>query len=186
MEYIHDKRFTQIGRDEIMYTDFEGCEFAGCDLSRCDYTGTAFIDCRFIDCNFAGAKINYVAFRDVSFFNCDFSDVNFAMVDKLLFIISMTGCNLDRAKFYTLKLPKTVFTDCSFVATDFMAADLTDVIFDNCDLHKAVFIDTIANKTDFLSSRNFTIDPERNRLKRAIFSESGLRGLLAKYDLVIK
>lgn len=186
MRYIHDKTFTEIQSDGIAQTDFEACVFTGCDFSRCDFTGTAFIDCRFEHCNFGGAKINYVALRDVRFFDCDFSDVNFAMVDPLLFIISMTRCNLDRSKFYTLKMPRTMFTDCSFVAADFMKTDLTEVTFDNCDLHKAVFSDTIANKTDFLSSRNYVIDPERNKLKRAIFSEKGLRGLLAKYDLVIR
>jgi uncharacterized protein YjbI with pentapeptide repeats len=67
-----------------------------------------------------------------------------------------------------------------------MNTDLTGVIFDNCNLHKAVFIDTIANKADFTTSYNFSIDPERNKLKRAIFSEVGLKGLLHKYDLIVK
>jgi uncharacterized protein YjbI with pentapeptide repeats len=67
-----------------------------------------------------------------------------------------------------------------------MNTDLTGVIFDNCNLHKSVFVDAIANKADFSTSYNFTIDPERNKLKKAVFSEAGLKGLLEKYDLVIK
>lgn len=171
---------------EIMYTDFESCIFTRCDFTQCDFTGVVFIDCVFIDCNFYGARINYVAFRDVSFRNCDFSEVNWAMVDPLLFIVSFTGCRMDYAKFYTLKLKGTLFANSSFIAADFMNADLTDVVFDNCNLHKAVFIDTVANKADFTTSFNYTIDPERNKLKKASFSKDGLAGLLSKYDLVIK
>jgi uncharacterized protein YjbI with pentapeptide repeats len=72
------------------------------------------------------------------------------------------------------------------VAVDFMASDLTEVVFDNCNLRHAVFIDTIANKADFSTSYDFIIDPEKNKLKRAVFSTENLAGLLKKYDLIIK
>jgi uncharacterized protein YjbI with pentapeptide repeats len=63
---------------------------------------------------------------------------------------------------------------------------LTEVLFDNCNLRRAVFIDTIANKADFSTSYDYTIDPEKNKLQKAIFSVEGLKGLLEKYALVIK
>ena len=67
-----------------------------------------------------------------------------------------------------------------------MNSDLTEALFDNCNLRRAVFIDTNLQKTDFYSSYDFIIDPEKNKMKRAIFSTEGLKGLLAKYDLIIK
>jgi uncharacterized protein YjbI with pentapeptide repeats len=82
-------------------------------------------------------------------------------------------------------MKKMRFTGCSLVAADFMETDLTEAIFDNCDLRRTVFIKTIANKTDFSTSYNYTIDPEQNKLKKAQFSTDGLKGLLEKYDLVI-
>lgn len=115
-----------------------------------------------------------------------FSDVNFAMVDPLLFDVSFAGCTLDYAKFYTLRLPRTVFSGCSLVAADFMAADLTDAVFDRCDLHQAVFFDTVADKADFSTSYNYAIDPEKNKLRKAQFSRDGVAGLLAKYGIVVK
>lgn len=186
--YIADKIFEIecFTEDSIQYKDFERCTFIGCDFAEASFLGVAFIDCTFSDCNFTEAKINYVGFRGVHFTNCDFTGVNFAMVDSLLFGFGFTGCTLDYAKFYSLKMPGTVFTSCSIIAADFMAADITAVIFDNCNLHKSVFIDTIANKTDFSSSYNFTLDPEKNKLKKAIFSTDGLKGLLTKFDLVIR
>jgi uncharacterized protein YjbI with pentapeptide repeats len=69
---------------------------------------------------------------------------------------------------------------------DFMASDLTEVLFDNCNLRRAVFIDTIANKADFSTSYDYTFDPEKNKIKKAIFSVDGLKGLLEKYDIVVK
>lgn len=172
--------------NEIMYHDFERCTFEDCDFSATDFTGVAFIDCVFTYCNFAGSRINYVSLRDVQFTGCDFNNVNFVMVDQLLFKFGFKDCILDYAKFYTLKMRSTSFENCSIVAADFMSADITGVIFTNCNLHKSVFIDTIANKTDFSTSYNFTIDPEQNKLKKAIFSEAGLKGLLVKHDLIIK
>lgn len=172
--------------DDLLYTDFENCIFDECDFRAAHFTGVAFIDCTFRNCNFESAKINYVALRGAHFANCDFSGVNFAMVDPMLFDISFTNCILDYTKFYTLKLPRTVFTGCSIVASDFMASDLTEAVFDACNLHKTVFIDTIANKTDFFTSFNYEIDPERNKLKKAIFSKEGLRGLLTRHGLVVK
>jgi len=80
----------------------------------------------------------------------------------------------------------TSFTNCSMIAIDFMNTDLTNVLFENCNLHKAVFQNTIANKADFTTSYNFSIDPEKNKIKKASFSLAGLKGLVEKHELVIR
>jgi hypothetical protein len=49
-----------------------------------------------------------------------------------------------------------------------------------------VFIDTIANKADFSTSYDYSFDPEKNKIKKAVFSMEGLKGLLEKYDIVVK
>ena len=64
------------------------------------------------------------------------------------------------------------------IAADFMSSDLTEVLFDNCNLRRAVFIDTIANKADFSTSYDYSFDPEKNKIKKAVFSMEGLKGLL--------
>ncbi len=186
--YIIGRDYTDItfSEDAVMYKDFEHCTFTGCDFSGCDYTGTAFIDCTFVSCNFYEAKINYVAFRGALFNDCDFNGVNFSMVDPLLFEVEFRDCMLDYAKFYTLKIKGTIFSNCSLIAVDFMKTDLTAVVFDNCNMHKAVFIDAVAEKADFTTSYNFSIDPERNKLKKAQFSQAGLKGLLDKYEIIVK
>jgi uncharacterized protein YjbI with pentapeptide repeats len=180
---INDKIFTE---EDIKYKEFENCTFTNCDFRTCTFQGVYFIDCVFVECNFNDTKVNYVSLRGVEFKKCDFTNVNFAMTDQLIYDFNFTNCLLDYAKFYKLKMKKMRFTGCSLVAADFMETDLTEAIFDNCDLRRTVFIKTIANKTDFSTSYNYTIDPEQNKLKKAQFSADGLKGLLEKYDLVIK
>ena len=108
------------------------------------------------------------------------------MTDQVIYEFNFKDCLLDYAKFYALKLKKMQFINCSMIAVDFMSSDLTEAVFDNCNLRRAVFMNTIALKTDFYTSYDYSIDPEINKLKKAVFSTEGLKGLLEKYDLVIK
>jgi len=187
-DFIYDSQYnhTTFEQDAIKYKNFENCIFTQCDFRECDFQTVAFIDCTFFDCNFTDAKINYVSLRDVWFTRCNFTNVNFAMTDQLIYEFNFKDCLLDYTKFYALKLRKMQFINCSMISVDFMGCDLTEALFDNCNLRRAVFIDTIANKADFSTSYDFTIDPEKSKLKKAIFSTDGLKGLLGKYDLVIK
>lgn len=187
-QYIHNLNFDNITfeEQEVNFKEFECCTFNNCDFSSCTFIAVTFIDCTFNDCVFSGAKINYVAFRTVFFNRCKIEDVNFAMCDKLIFEIHFKECILDFSKFYTLKIKGTTFVDCSIIAVDFMATDLTQVVFENCDLYRSEFSKAIANKANFKTSYNYTIDPTKTKIKKAVFSLAGLKGLLAKYDIVVK
>jgi len=84
------------------------------------------------------------------------------------------------------KIEKVTYEDCSFINCVFTGADLTSAVFDNCDLSGAMFEQTIIEKADFSTAFNYTLDPENNRIKKAKFSQSGLAGLLTKYDILIE
>lgn len=185
--YITDSDFTGViyTLNDIMYKDFEGCNFSHCDFTACNFLGVAFTDCTFISCNFKEAKINHAGLRNVDFIGCNFTDVNFTMIDSLLFSAGFRDCILDCCKFYTFKLKDTLFSNCSIIAADFMSSDITGVTFDNCNLHKSIFTDAIANNADFTTSYNFSIDPESTKLRKAKFSQAGLAGLLDKYGIIV-
>ena len=187
-DYFLDNEYDQItySTDDLNHKEFERCTFRNCDLSRCNFIDVTFIDCLFLHCNFNGAKINHVALRTVSFIHCQIKEVNFAMCDKLIFEIAFTDCILDFSKFYALKIKGTAFTNCSLIAVDFMNTDLTEVVFENCDLYRSEFSKAIANKTDFKTSFNYTIDPEKTKIKKAIFSFPEVKGLLFKHELLIQ
>jgi hypothetical protein len=46
-----------------------------------------------------------------------------------------------------------------------------------------VFNQSNLEKVDFRTSKNYAIDPENNRIKRAKFSYPDVLGLLDKYDI---
>ena len=58
-------------------------------------------------------------------------------------------------------------------------------MFDECDLSRAAFDNTIMEKADFRTSYNYSIDPERNKVRKAQFSFPHVVGLLDKYDIEI-
>ena len=186
-EYFLDIEYNSItyGEEEVNFKEFECCKFTKCNFSRCVFLSVTFIDCTFNDCTFSNAKINYVAFRTVTFNRCEIKEVNFAMCDKLIFEIAFKDCVLDFSKFYTLKLKRTSFTNCSLIAVDFMSTDLTEVLFENCDLYRSEFAKAIANKANFKTSYNYTIDPKTTKLKKAVFALEGLKGLLYKHDIQV-
>ena len=187
-DYFLDIEYNNLayGEKEVNLKEFECCTFNGCDFSLCNFIGVVFIDCTFNDCLFSGAKINHVALRSVFFNRCKMEEVNFAMCDKLIFEVHFKECVLDFSKFYTLKIEGTTFIDCSIVAVDFMSTDLTEVVFDNCDLYRSEFAKANANKANFKTSYNYTIDPTKTILKKAVFSLNEVKGLLFKHELVIK
>jgi uncharacterized protein YjbI with pentapeptide repeats len=74
-----------------------------------------------------------------------------------------------------LKLYEADFTEC----------DLSGSVFENCDLMRATFDNSILERTDFRTSFNYSIDPEKNRIRKARFSLTGIPGLLNKYNIEI-
>lgn len=186
-EYFFDLEYcdTIYTTNQLNFKEFERCTFNNCTFSACNFMDVTFIDCVFKDCNFDGARINHVGLRTVTFNQCTIKEVNFAMCSKLIFEVRFNDCVLDFSKFYTLKIKGTPFINCSLMAVDFMAADLTEVLFENCDLYRSEFAKAIANKANFKTSFNYTIDPKTTKLKKAVFSSDGLKGLLYKHEIIV-
>ncbi len=99
------------------------------------------------------------------------------MCDRLLFEVTFDHCRLDFSKFYTLPLHGAQFSFCSLLAVDFMKANIQAVVFDSCDLHRAEFEGALAQKANFYSSENYSINPAKTKLNKSVFAESKLAGL---------
>ena len=96
-----------------------------------------------------------------------------------------SGCTLNHSSFYQMSLRKIRFENCQLHEVDFTECDLSEGKFENCDLNRATFDRTNVEKVNFRSSYNYSIDPENNRIKKAIFSKDGITGLLDKYAIEI-
>lgn len=85
-----------------------------------------------------------------------------------------------------MSLKKTAFLNTELKECDFTEADLTEAVFSKCDLMRTIFERTNLTKTNFETAFHLQLDPEKNTLKKTIFSESNIEGLLSKFDIVIK
>jgi uncharacterized protein YjbI with pentapeptide repeats len=166
--------------------EYETCTFVNCDLPEANLSGGTFADCVFKECNLSLAKTTKTAFQNVKFEKCKLLGLRFDQCNPFLFGAIFEGCQLNLSSFYKLNLKNTKFKNSELREADFTEADLTSVIFDHCNLEHATFDNTILEKTDFRTAYNYSLDPDKNRIKKTRFSINGLGGLLSKYDIVIE
>jgi uncharacterized protein YjbI with pentapeptide repeats len=112
--------------------------------------------------------------------------LHFEDCNELGVSFSFSNCTLDHSSYYKMKIIRTVFRDSKLTGVDFSESDLTGSSFPGCDMSGSVFDGTNLEKVDFLTSFNYSINPERNRLKKTRFSSGGLSGLLNRYDIIIE
>ncbi len=172
--------------DPLFISEFENCVFNNCNFSSVNLSQFKFYECEFINCDLSLAVLNKTQFQKVSFKSCKMLGLRFDTCDGFGLSLKFEGCFLNHSSFYELKLKSMLFKDCQLQEVDFVSCDLSNSVFDNCDLALAAFNETILEKVDFLTSYNYSFDPERNRVKKAKLNVSGLPGLLKKYNLDIQ
>lgn len=186
--YIADRTFQKedIKDKQLPKGEYEYCSFEKCDLAGANLSGHHFINCRFSACNLSLVKLSATVLNDVQFNGCKMTGIQFEQCSPFGFAVRFEDCLLDDASFYKLKMKKTVFKGSQLKNVDFTEADLSAASFAGCDLLSAKFDHTILEGADFREAVHFSIDPSINKMKKAKFSQSGLAGLLEKYELVIE
>lgn len=183
--YVEGKEFSKI-EQPLTKGDYENCAFRNCNFASADLSLINFIDCSFEGCDLSTAIIKSTSFRDVSFKNCKLLGLRFDECNGMLLSFSFDTCILNFATFYKMKIKKIQFKSCKLQEVDFSECDLTQANFQDADLDRATFMNTLLEGADFRSAYNFSIDPERNRIKKAKFSAGGLTGLLEKYKIIVE
>jgi uncharacterized protein YjbI with pentapeptide repeats len=64
-------------------------------------------------------------------------------------------------------------------------ANLSDALFQTCDLSRAVFENCNLEQADFRTAFLFSINPEINQMKKSKFASQNIAGLLDKYQITI-
>ena len=182
--YITDQTFDRT--EYLSKNEYENCVFNSCSFKDNSLAGFKFIDCTFNSCNLSVNKLNQTVFQDVLFKDCKMLGLRFDTCSDFGLSISFENCQLNHASFYKLNLKNTLFIDTQLQEVDFSEADLSNSVFNNCNLLFSVFDRTTLDKVDFRTAINFSIDPEKNRIKKAKFSLQGVAGLLNKYDFIIE
>lgn len=165
--------------------EYIDCTFINCNFSKGILNNSDFMDCDFKGCNFSMAVLENTGLKDARFKDCKMIGVDFSKCSDFMFSVQFTNSPLDYCSFFRGKMKKTVFTDCAIKNADFTETDLSMAIFDKCDLTNTVFVQSNLEKTDFRTAKNYAIDPEQNKMKKAKFSSEGIAGLLAKYNIDI-
>jgi fluoroquinolone resistance protein len=166
--------------------EYEKCTFNNCVFTGADLSSISFIDCEFVHCDLSMAKVVETAFREVKFTTCKMLGLHFDNCNAFLLSVNFEGCQLNLSSFYQLSLKNSLFKNCTLHEVDFSEADLTSATLYNCDLAGAIFDQTSLEKADLRYSYNFSIDPEKNRIRKAKFSQEYVAGLLYKHDISVE
>jgi fluoroquinolone resistance protein len=187
-EYIHKKEFVNIDYSTLAHIpcEYEQCTFINCRFTGADISGDGFDNCVFEGCDLSNTKLVQTTFREVWFRNCKMLGLHFDDCNDFLLSFSFEGCQLNMSVFYKLNLKKTHFKKCNLLEVDFTNTNLTNAVFEECELSGATFDNTMLDGADLRTAYNFTINPENNHIKKAMFSLHGLPGLLDKYKLIIE
>jgi fluoroquinolone resistance protein len=186
-EQHEDKTFDTIDYSEkrLPRATFIDCRFVNCNFSRATISGSDFMGCKFTGCNFSLAAMENTGLKDNSFKDCKMVGIDFSKCSDFMFSVHFENCPLDYCSFFRKKMKKTIFLHCSLKEADFTETDLSMAAFSNCDLMNTSFVQSNLEKADFRTARNYSFDPDINKMKRARFSKDGVIGLLAKYNLDI-
>lgn len=112
--------------------------------------------------------------------------MHFEDCNDFLLAVRFQECSLDLSSFYRSPLKGTSFDACRFLQCDFTGTDLREAVFGSCNLEGAHFDGCKLQGADFRTAYNYSIDPERNQLKKARFSRGGLEGLLGTYGIIVE
>ncbi len=184
-DFIDSKEFRNINFTikNLAKGDYECCYFINCDLSNTDLSEISFLECKFDNCNLSLAKLFETTFRELIFTNCKLLGLQFENCSPYFFSAQFLKCTLNVSSFYKLDLKNIKFSECNLNKVDFTEAKMTGFQFNNCDLSEAIFENSVLNRADFTTAKNYVIDPEKNNIDKAKFSKSGLEGLLTKYNI---
>ena len=187
-DYTQDQTFdkTDFTGTPLLKGEYEACIFTACNFLSTDLSNYRFTECEFTSCNLSLTKLSGTNFQNTRFRNCKMLGLHFDTCSPFGLSFSFEDCQVNHSSFYKTGISKTVFRATQLHETDFTDADLTGVVFDNCDLLRATFDNTVLERADLRTAFNYSIDPERNRLKKARFSLPEVVGLLNKYDIIIE
>jgi uncharacterized protein YjbI with pentapeptide repeats len=112
--------------------------------------------------------------------------IHFENCKALGFAIQFNECTLSVCSFYQMKLKNCQFNHSSLIEVDFTDADLMGIIFNHCNVAGTIFENTNLEKANFTTAKNYTINPNNNKIKKAKFSLPEIIGLVHHLNIVIE
>lgn len=176
--------FLEAGK--FVAAEYEQCTFIGCHFSKLDLGEYQFIDCEFIECKLDNTYISGTIFSNAIFRRCELLGLRFDRANAMNLSFRMNHCTLNDCVFYQLNLQHTAITDSVVRHCDFTEANLKGADFANSALPHCIFDQSNLENCNFHGATDFVISPVRNKIKKAIFDQNQLEGLLLDWEIVVK
>jgi uncharacterized protein YjbI with pentapeptide repeats len=164
-----EEEFIQYNEKILDSIYFDDCTFIKCDFSKAVFSSCKFAECTFIDCNLSLALLKNCVFNDITFEKCRLIGISWSNCEEP-FNVTFNSCNISQNSFHLLDLRQMKFINTLIKDTGFEECNLERALFDNCDLELTSFINNNLKKANFLSSKNYLIDPKQNDIENAEFS----------------
>lgn len=181
--YINDQKIknaSSLDAQEYAYCHFIKGQFEGLDLNEKEFT-----ECNFEDCDLSNAMIANTSFQEVKFTNCKLLGLAFDTCNPFNLELAFDRCILSMSSFYKTNMSKTPFISCQLEDVDFVECNLTEAKLSQCQLAGATFSRSKLIKADFRESINYSIDPNENQIKGALFSQPEVLSLLEVFNIKI-
>lgn len=185
------QEFTGLSRGGEVFSGlvFHDCCFKNCDFSESQFRGCEFHQCRFIHCDLSLAVVKGSQFKGVWFEDSKAVGINWAEASwprlGALESVDFTGCVLNYASFFGLRLVGRRLSGCSALEVDFAEADLTEADCTGTDFQRSCFLHTNLTRADFTGALNYTISPLLNQIKHARFSLPEAMALLYGLEITL-
>lgn len=184
MNYAQGNTYESIQSIEL--GEYVNCTFKSCDLSKSSFAGFEFEDCEFEDCNLSNCQWADGKMQNVRFSNCKMLGNSFEGVKSFLLELYFDGCVLSMSSFYALPLKESTFIQCNLSECEFSDSDLSGAKFNRSQLVGATFSNSVLEGADLREAVGYSIHPAENKIRKAKFSESGIRGLLDQFNIEIE
>lgn len=176
---------TQFPVDPPSGTEFVDCNIEKCNLFERNLSSLNFTNCTFNHCDLSMSKLPDTQLNNVIFRDCKIMGVDFSKCTGFLFEVHFYNCIIDFCSFENLKMQGTIFKDTSMKGVDLTGTNLQKSSFVNTDLLDAHFAHTNLKECDLSSAYNFLISPNQNNIKKSVFSENNISGLLSEFGIKI-
>lgn len=183
---IENKTFNSIDFSSIgLVEEYDNCQFVNCNFTKANLSNIKLVECDFEACNFSQTKWNHTSIQACEFTDCKMLGIDFSGVNPFLLKMNFHQCQLNLSSFYALKLKEIQFIGCQLNETDFVQTDLTKANFSECQLRGATFEQSILIEADFRTAEGFSIDPSKNRIRKAKFRKDNVLGLLHSFEIKV-
>jgi fluoroquinolone resistance protein len=180
---MHDFENLHVKKEEFKSNaSFSRCTFESCQFSHCKLTDIR--ECTFKNCSFTHidwqGRVSDVIFDEckivgAAFYKCEQRFFSPQFKNSILLACNFSDMKLKRLSFAKCKVKECYFNQTQAQEANFKEADLEGTLFHHADLSRA----------DFRGAINYSINPQNNVLKGALFSTPEALSLLSFFHIKI-